>query len=328
MDVKRLLLIILFFCSPSWALYKNVTSQKVPIYPWNISSSTEVTGDAANITATISIDGAASSPLTDTNPVERDRGVYFFDVTQAETNGNLITIYASSTTSGCYIQPVSIYTMTVERGTDSAVLASSYTAPSNATVELIYTEVAGLNGEAMRGTDSAVTDISSLATEATQYLVWQEVNGLNGAAMRGTDSASTHSAADVWAVATRILTALDEDSTTIDLNGSTVGIVTTVTNAVSVTGTVDADIESVNEVAVTNINDFKATGFSTHSAADVWTSGTRTLTALDEDSTTIDLDSTTVSAPASELSATTEAQIDDIDADVEEIKLSIQGGVH
>ena len=35
-----------------------------------------------------------------------------------------------------------------------------------------------------------------------------------------------------------------------------------------------------------------ATGFSTHSAADVWAAGTRTLTALDEDSTTIDLDAT------------------------------------
>jgi hypothetical protein len=35
-----------------------------------------------------------------------------------------------------------------------------------------------------------------------------------------------------------------------------------------------------------------ATGFSTHSAADVWAAGTRTLTAIDEDSTTLDLDAT------------------------------------
>lgn len=35
-----------------------------------------------------------------------------------------------------------------------------------------------------------------------------------------------------------------------------------------------------------------ATGFSTHSASDVWAVGTRTLTAIDEDSTTLDLDAT------------------------------------
>lgn len=35
-----------------------------------------------------------------------------------------------------------------------------------------------------------------------------------------------------------------------------------------------------------------ATGFSTHSAADVWAVGTRSLTVLDEDSTTLDLDAT------------------------------------
>lgn len=46
----------------------------------------------------------------------------------------------------------------------------------------------------------------------------------------------------------------------------------------------------------TNENAFKATGFSTHNAADVWASGTRTLTALDEDVTAIDLNGTVVVA--------------------------------
>lgn len=39
-----------------------------------------------------------------------------------------------------------------------------------------------------------------------------------------------------------------------------------------------------------------ATGFSTHSAADVWSSGTRTLTAIDEDSTTLDIDAAVTAA--------------------------------
>jgi trimeric autotransporter adhesin len=39
-----------------------------------------------------------------------------------------------------------------------------------------------------------------------------------------------------------------------------------------------------------------ATGFSTHSAADVWAVATRTLTAIDEDATTLDLDATIAAA--------------------------------
>lgn len=41
---------------------------------------------------------------------------------------------------------------------------------------------------------------------------------------------SSHTAADVWAVATRKLTELDEDNTTIDLNGTTIGTVTNVSD--------------------------------------------------------------------------------------------------
>ena len=42
----------------------------------------------------------------------------------------------------------------------------------------------------------------------------------------------------------------------------------------------EVDVGAVNGVAVAGVNDFKATGFSTHSAADVWTSGTRTLSSF------------------------------------------------
>lgn len=47
---------------------------------------------------------------------------------------------------------------------------------------------------------------------------------------------STHSAANVWAVATRSLTILDEDSTTIDIDGTTIGTVTTLTGHTAQTG--------------------------------------------------------------------------------------------
>lgn len=55
-----------------------------------------------------------------------------------------------------------------------------------------------------------------------------------------------------------------------------------------------------------------ATGFSTHSAADVWAAATRSLTVLDEDSTTIDLDAT-VRAALGLASANLDTQLSTID---------------
>jgi hypothetical protein len=71
-----------------------------------------------------------------------------------------------------------------------------------------------------------------------------------------------------------------------------------VAQLVSKTGTADYDSYNHATDSLEALRDrgdaawITATGFSTHSAADVWSAGTRTLTALDEDSTTLDLDAT------------------------------------
>jgi hypothetical protein len=62
-----------------------------------------------------------------------------------------------------------------------------------------------------------------------------------------------------------------------------------------------------------------ATGFSTHSAADVWAAGTRTLTALDEDSTTLDLDAT-IRGAVGLASANLDTQIADIEGKVDDLE--------
>lgn len=54
------------------------------------------------------------------------------------------------------------------------------------------------------------------------------------------------------------------------------------------------DAASNAEYTADNAGDYKATGYSTHSAANVWAVVTRILTALDEDNTTIDLDGSTI----------------------------------
>jgi hypothetical protein len=94
-------------------LFKNVAGQKIHIYAYNSATGAAKTGDAANITAYVSLDGTANA-IDDTNPSEVDAtnmpGIYVFDLTQAETNCNAFALYAKSTTSDIRIEPIIGYT--------------------------------------------------------------------------------------------------------------------------------------------------------------------------------------------------------------------------
>lgn len=113
-----------------------------------------------------------------------------------------------------------------------------------------------------------------------------------------------------WDNATRTLTALDEDSTTIDLDATTIGTVTTATNVTTVNGlaadvitasSIAADAIGASELAADAVgaSEIAASAITSsefaQSAADtVWSTVTRSLTILDEDSTTLDLNATTI----------------------------------
>lgn len=96
------------------AIYKNVSSQKLAVFAYDSTTGAAKTGDAANITAQISLDGAATG-ATVNPPTELDAtdapGVYLFDMTQAETNANLIVLAAVSATSNILLDPLIIYTL-------------------------------------------------------------------------------------------------------------------------------------------------------------------------------------------------------------------------
>jgi hypothetical protein len=91
-------------------MYKNVSNQIITVYAFDSSTSLPKTGDAANITAYISKDGAAGVASNDVNPTEIGGGLYFFNLTQAETNCDMFSIYGSSTTTNIQIVPKSVYT--------------------------------------------------------------------------------------------------------------------------------------------------------------------------------------------------------------------------
>ena len=93
-------------------MFKNVASQKWIVFAFDETDNTAVTGDAAQITGNLRIDGAAANAIDDTNPTELEDGYYIFDITQAETNGDYILIAPASSTGdvqviGC---PAAVFT--------------------------------------------------------------------------------------------------------------------------------------------------------------------------------------------------------------------------
>jgi len=136
---------------------KNVASQKVAVYAWDTVNRVAKTGDAANITGQISKDGGAAAATNDTNPTELDAtnfpGVYIFDMTQAETNADLVILQAKSSSTGISILPVLIYPIIQVTGDAYAIVAHAdygnaklvrSTTPANA-LDVSATGEAGLD---------------------------------------------------------------------------------------------------------------------------------------------------------------------------------------
>lgn len=113
------------------AIFKNTSGQKIAVFAWDTAANAEKTGDAANITARISKDGAAVAQTNDVNPTELDPthapGVYLFDLTQAETNADLITLFAKSGTASIKLEPVIIYTLPTWQASQVAQTGDSFT---------------------------------------------------------------------------------------------------------------------------------------------------------------------------------------------------------
>jgi dihydroxyacetone kinase DhaKLM complex PTS-EIIA-like component DhaM len=90
-------------------MFKNVAGQKVQLFAFDTTTGAPKTGDAANITAYVSKDHGTVTVLTDTGAAEMDatnaKGVYLFDVAQAESNADEATFTAKSTTANVSITP-------------------------------------------------------------------------------------------------------------------------------------------------------------------------------------------------------------------------------
>lgn len=109
------------------ALYKNVASQKIAIFAYDKTTGAAKTGDAANITAYLSLNFGAAAAVTDTNPTELSSanmpGWYVFDLTQAETNAESLILAPKSSTSNIVIDQIQVHTADSLTATSSALSA-------------------------------------------------------------------------------------------------------------------------------------------------------------------------------------------------------------
>ncbi len=94
-------------------MYRNVASQKIAVVALDVNN-IPTDDAAANVTAKLSKDGGGPVATNDVNPAELSAadapGVYLFDMTQAETDADLLVLQAVTTSSGVHFEPVIIHT--------------------------------------------------------------------------------------------------------------------------------------------------------------------------------------------------------------------------
>ena len=96
-------------------MFKNVTGQKIQLFAFDYSTGAPKTGDSANLTAYIEKDGAGSmTALGDTSATELSAtnapGWYEFDVTQSESNADMILFTAKSSTANVSVVGARVFT--------------------------------------------------------------------------------------------------------------------------------------------------------------------------------------------------------------------------
>ena len=264
------------------AFYKNTASQKVSVLAVNPTTGSGVTGDASNITAQISKDGGSAAATNDTNPTELNAthhpGIYLFDLTQAETNANMVIISAKSTTHPVAFDPVTIFTTDVaEFKADVSAVATTSQLQGVSGVVASTSQLQGVSGvmattsQLVGVSGKIVADIDAVPTAAETYAEF--ISGSNEDAFKANVSAlaTTSQLQGVSGVITATRTELGDAATLSELQGvsgvmAKAADVATTSQLVGVSGKIVADIDAVPTAAETyaefisgtNENAFKA----------------------------------------------------------------------
>lgn len=180
---------------------KNVSGQKWLVFAFDATDNTPVTGDAANITAKLRKDYGTATATNDTNPTEIEDGYYEFDLTQAETNANVLDLLPESSTSDVQVIGVPARVFTVAENFNALGIESDGHAHADLK-EWKGAAPADLDTDKVQasGDWNTTTPLDAAGVRSAVGLASADLDTQLGAM-------STHSAADVWSVTTRVLTA-------------------------------------------------------------------------------------------------------------------------
>lgn len=160
------------------------TDTKLYVFAYDQINDTGKTGDAAQITCTVDIDGAGSlAALADTNPAEVGTGWYVFDIAAAENNGDVLAFFPTSSTTSVTIDPISIYTDR-NSGAGAGGITFTYTLTesgggdpiANANV-WVTSDIAGSNTIASGVTNDSGVVVFTL--DAGTVYVWRNKSGFD-----------------------------------------------------------------------------------------------------------------------------------------------------
>lgn len=182
---------------------KNIGNQKWIVFAFDRTTNIPQPGDALNITANIRIDGGVANAVDDVNPTELENGYYVFDVTAAETNGDLLTITPASSTADIQVigVPGAVYTVAPNfntlgieadgdltqvnncvansdmKGTNNAALASSLTTAQNDLNTITGSDGVTLASVQGNYAPSKVGDAMDLTTSAVDAVLDEPLSG-------------------------------------------------------------------------------------------------------------------------------------------------------
>ena len=190
-------------------MQKNVAGQKWTVFAFDKTTNDPVTGDAANITGNLRLDGVQNA-IDDTNPTETEEGQYVFDITKAECNADMIAMAPSSTTPDVIVigMPGSLWTTTpgynrlvkylqlmVRKDeaieTDNATELAELNADGGSGGGTFLNELAALQALCDRGDHAWLTGGSAGATDVHTTVDWVRTVGDNDGGV-GSDTISVN----------------------------------------------------------------------------------------------------------------------------------------
>lgn len=282
-----------------------------------------VTG-AAGLDSEVSKDGAAFADCTnEATEIATSSGMYYLDLTSTEMNADTVAVIVKTSTSGAKTVPIVMYpeeagdirvNVTQFGGTNGTFasgrpevntshIAGSAVSTSTAQIGVNVIQAAGTawNSGAI-GASTLATDTITAAKIAADAI---------GASELAADAASEIGTA-VWATAARTLTALDEDSTTLDLDA-------TIRSAVGLaSANLDTQLTAIDDLIDTEVAAVKAKTdqltFTTANRVDSQVFGMQagTVTAAAVATDAIDADALAADAIA-EINATVDTALADYD---------------